>query len=53
MGHRLEIYTTAEAAKDMIDIAAEMQIDARIIGRVVKNAEKKLTIHTDQGVFEY
>jgi phosphoribosylformylglycinamidine cyclo-ligase len=41
MGTRLEVYTSShEAALSMIDIASQFQIDAQIIGRVYKGAEK-------------
>jgi phosphoribosylformylglycinamidine cyclo-ligase len=53
MGHRLEIFTNEQAAKQMIDIAKTFGIDAKIIGRVEKSETKKLTIQSEFGTFEY
>ncbi len=53
MGHRLEIYTNAEAAKKMISIAQSFGIDAQIIGRVETSDTKKLSITSEHGTFEY
>ncbi len=44
MGHRMELYVKPEAAQEIIDISTSFGVDARIIGRVEKSAEKKLTI---------
>ena len=53
MGHRLEIYTDAEAAKEMIQIANSFGIDAQIIGRVEASSSNKLTISGDFGTLLY
>lgn len=53
MGHRMEIYVAPELAQDIIDIAAEFNIDARIIGRCEAYEGKKLTIESEYGQFEY
>ncbi len=53
MGHRLEIYTHPQAAQDMIAIANEFGLDAKIIGRVEPAEVKKLTIQSEFGTFEY
>jgi len=53
MGHRLEIYLDESKAQAIIDIAAEFNIEAKVIGRCEANQGKKLTITTDNGVFEY
>ena len=53
MGHRLEIYTDAESANRMIEIARSFQIDAKIVGRVEASTEKKLTIQSEHGEFKY
>ncbi|MCS7077299.1 MAG: AIR synthase-related protein [Bacteroidia bacterium] len=53
MGHRLEIYTDEGTANGIISIAAEFAIDAKIIGYCEESAEKKLTLHTQNGVFVY
>jgi phosphoribosylformylglycinamidine cyclo-ligase len=34
MGHRMEVYTTAEHAQRVLDIAAVHGVEARIVGRV-------------------
>ncbi len=53
MGHRMEIYTDAETAKEIISIAGSFNVDAQIIGKVEKAAAKKLTIQSEKGVFEW
>ena len=53
MGHRLEIYTNQKAAEEMIAIAKDYNIEAQIIGHVEASAEKKLTIKSPYGIFEY
>ena len=53
MGHRLEIYTDAEAAKEMIQIANSFGIEAQIIGRVEANSSNKLTISGEFGTLIY
>ena len=47
MGHRLEIYTDAETAKALIEMAADFKIEAKVIGRVEAAEGKKLTILPD------
>ena len=53
MGHRFEIYTTADKADRIIDIAAGFNLDARIIGHCEAFEKKKLTIKSEFGLFEY
>lgn len=53
MGHRLEIFTDAQSAARMLDIAATFGIDAQIIGRVEAAPAKRLTIVSEYGTFEY
>ncbi len=53
MGHRLEIYCPKDAAETIIGIAAGFGIEAKIIGRVEEAPEKKLTLVTPYGTFEY
>ena len=53
MGHRMEIYTDVESANEMIALAKTFNIEAQIIGRVEESLNKKLTIQTDRGTFEY
>lgn len=52
-GHRLEIYTNEETAKDLIEISKSFNVDAQIIGRVEASTSKKLTIKSQFGIFEY
>ena len=42
MGHRLEIFTDAETAKLMITEAANLSIEAKVIGRVETSNKKEL-----------
>jgi phosphoribosylformylglycinamidine cyclo-ligase len=53
MGHRLEIFTSESAAKRMIELAAGLNINAQVIGRVEAATEKKLTITSENGTFIY
>ena len=53
MGHRMELYVNPEVAEDLISISKSFNVDAQIIGRVEASIEKKLTIKSDKGVFEY
>ncbi|MDF1570947.1 MAG: AIR synthase-related protein [Bacteroidales bacterium] len=53
MGHRFEIYTDPDTAKDIINISEGFNIDAKIVGYVEDSDSKKLTIKTAQGEFEY
>jgi phosphoribosylformylglycinamidine cyclo-ligase len=53
MGHRLEIYCDAADAQVMMDAAKSFDIDTRIVGRVEESPEKKLTIKSEYGTFEY
>jgi phosphoribosylformylglycinamidine cyclo-ligase len=53
MGHRFEIYTDEVTAEGIISLAGTYHIDARIVGRCEPSDKKRLTIHGDQGTFEY
>ena len=53
MGHRMEIYLPESHAQKVIDIVESFNIESRILGRVEASAEKKLTIHSPQGIFRY
>jgi phosphoribosylformylglycinamidine cyclo-ligase len=53
MGHRLEIYTDANAAAQMIEIAKTFNIDAQIVGRVEASSSNKVTISGDFGTLQY
>ena len=52
-GHRLEIYTNASVAQDLINISKSFGVDARIVGRVEESPSKKLTIKSGFGTFVY
>jgi phosphoribosylformylglycinamidine cyclo-ligase len=53
MGHRMELYVRPEIAASLMEISHSFHIDARIIGRVEPFHGKKLTIHTEAGIYEY
>lgn len=44
MGCRMEVYTTEKAADDIIQIAGQFGVDARVIGRVEASANQSLHI---------
>ena len=52
-GHRLELYVAKEVADSLIVIASKFNVEAQIIGRVEASPEKKLTIKSEYGTFEY
>jgi phosphoribosylformylglycinamidine cyclo-ligase len=52
-GHRLEFYVNEAVALDLIQIADSFGVRGRIIGRVEESANKRLTISSAKGVFEY
>ncbi len=53
MGHRMELYLPEAVADDMISICGGFGIEARVIGRCEAASQKKLTLVTDEGTFEY
>ena len=53
MGHRLEIYTDKSSAEQMIQIAAQFNIKAQIIGYTEPSENKKLSITGDWGTEIY
>jgi phosphoribosylformylglycinamidine cyclo-ligase len=52
-GHRMEMYVPDEIAQDIIEISKSFNIDAQIVGRVEASDNKKLTIVSEYGTFEY
>ena len=52
-GHRLEAYTDQKTAEEMIRISESFNIRAKVIGRVEASNEKKLSIRSEFGQFEY
>ncbi len=53
MGHRMEIYTNEEVAAKVIEIAESFGVEAKIVGRCEASKEKKLTIRSEFGEFNY
>ena len=53
MGHRMEIYLPESIVQDVITISKSFNIDAKIIGHVEGPSEKKLSIKSTYGNFEY
>lgn len=53
MGHRMEFYVPKEMADPIIQISKSYHIDAQIVGTVSDHYDKKLTIRSEQGNFEY
>ena len=53
MGHRMEIYVSADDAPRVMEISESMGIPARIVGRVEDAESNRLTIISEKGTFEY
>ena len=55
MGHRLEIFTDATTDNAMIEIAAALGIEAKLVGRVEAAEKASLHLHTIEGeiIYEY
>jgi phosphoribosylformylglycinamidine cyclo-ligase len=53
MGHRMEIYLPEEHAEAIVAISKSFNVDAQIIGHVEAAADKKLTIESSYGNFNY
>ena len=53
MGHRMELYVRPKKAEEIIAISESFNVDAQIIGYVTSANNKKLTLETPYGVFEY
>jgi phosphoribosylformylglycinamidine cyclo-ligase len=53
MGHRFEIYTSEKNATQIIDIASDFDLKAKVIGHCEASDTKKLTITSEYGTFEY
>jgi phosphoribosylformylglycinamidine cyclo-ligase len=52
-GHRMEIYVPQKIANEIIAISESFNIEAQIVGRVEASENKKLTIKSEFGTFEY
>lgn len=53
MGHRIEIYCEGKFAEEIMAIARNYNIEAKIIGHCVKAKGKKVSVHSPAGVFDY
>lgn len=53
MGHRFEIYLKPEHADRVIEISKSFGIDAQVVGRVVADEHRGLTIDSPLGHFEW
>ena len=53
MGHRMELYVDNKYSNEIIEISKSFGVDAKVIGRVESSTEKKLTISSKYGKFEY
>jgi phosphoribosylformylglycinamidine cyclo-ligase len=52
-GHRMELYIPEAIASDIMAIAESFGIASQIVGRVEASDNKKLTIQSQYGIFEY
>jgi len=53
LGHRMEIYLDPKVADQAIQISKSFGVDAKVVGRVEKSSEKKVTIKSAFGEFVY
>jgi len=53
MGHRMELYVSANIADELIAISKSFGIDAQIIGRVEAADKKQVTVTSEFGEFVY
>ncbi|MEZ4816894.1 MAG: AIR synthase-related protein [Flavobacteriaceae bacterium] len=53
MGHRMELYVAPNIASQIFEISRSFNVDAKIVGRVEAASEKKLTIKSSVGEFQY
>ena len=53
MGHRFEFYLPQEHAQQIIDIAAKFDIEGKIVGYCEAAENKKVTLKSPYGIFEY
>jgi phosphoribosylformylglycinamidine cyclo-ligase len=53
MGHRMELYVSAENLSSIIDICNSFNLEAKQIGRVEASEKKQLTIISEKGKFIY
>ncbi len=53
MGHRMEVYLDEKFADQVIRSSKNFGIDAKVVGRVEKSTQKKITIKSSFGEFVY
>jgi len=53
MGHRFEIYTSEKNADAIVRIAGEFNLDAKVIGHCEASENRKLSIISEFGEFQY
>lgn len=53
MGHRMEIYVPETIAEEIIQISKSFNIEAQIVGFCKTAPQKKVSIHSEFGDFEY
>jgi phosphoribosylformylglycinamidine cyclo-ligase len=53
MGHRLEYYVPERISESLLAIGAQFDIEGRVIGRVQKSKETKITLKTEWGNFAF
>ena len=53
MGHRMELYVSADKAEEIISISQSFGVEAKIVGRVEAAEKKQLTIKSSHGTFSY
>ncbi|SHJ21527.1 AIR synthase related protein [Aquimarina spongiae] len=53
MGHRMELYVSPDIAEEIIAISKSFNVDAQIVGRVEASEEKRLTIQSEYGTYNY
>ncbi|KAF0197811.1 MAG: phosphoribosylformylglycinamidine cyclo-ligase [Bacteroidetes bacterium] len=53
MGHRMELYVPEGVAGELISISENFGIEARVVGRCLPCEQKRLTIVSPAGTFEY
>ncbi len=53
MGHRMEVYLPKQYVSEVMDIASNFGIEAKVVGRVEAAETNKLTIRSEKGEFVY
>lgn len=53
MGHRMELYVPEQIAEDIISVSKSFGVEAKVIGRVEASEKTQVSIHSENGVFEY